>query len=161
MNTQFYDKVTDYKTLDYPISCVQYQQYKPKSTTNNYKVYFDFETVTNRTHKPYLVRYETEDDDSREFIGENCALDMLNNLPDKTHILLIAHNANYDVRFLLKHLSKEQPLVKGNRILSCNAVYYRYGNLHKQIHIQVKESLNIINMPLNKFGKSFNLDAEK
>ena len=97
MNTQFYDKVTEYKTLEYPTSCVQYQHYKPKETTKHYKVYFDFETITNKTHTPYLVRYETEDDDRREFIGENCAEDMLNNIPEK-HFLLIAHNANYDCR---------------------------------------------------------------
>ena len=59
---------------------------KPKETTKHYKVYFDFETVTNKTHTPYLVRYEPEDDDRREFIGENCAEDMLNNLPyEETH----------------------------------------------------------------------------
>ena len=99
MNTQFYDKVTEYKTLEYPTSCVQYQHYKLKVKTKHCKVYFDFETITNKTHKPYLVRYETEDDDREEFIGENCAEDMLNNLPYKKHILLIAHNANYDCRF--------------------------------------------------------------
>ena len=54
--------------------------------------------------------------------------------------MLIAHNANYDCRFLLKYLSNEKPLVKGSRILSCNAVYYRYGNLHKKIQIQIKDS---------------------
>ena len=80
MNTQFYDKVTEYKTLEYPTSCVQYQHYKPKETTEHCKVYFDFETVPNKTHS-YLAKYETEDDDRREFIGENCAEDMLNNPP--------------------------------------------------------------------------------
>ena len=91
---------------------------------------FDFETITNKTHRPYLVCYETEDGESRCFTCENCAVDMLNNLPDKKHIMLIAHNANYDCRSLFKYLSNEKPLVKGSRILSCNAVYYRYGNLH-------------------------------
>ena len=62
--------------------------------------------------------------------------------------MLIAHNANYDCIFLLKYISNEQPLVKGNRILSCNAVYYRYGNLHKQIDVQIKDSVKIINMLL-------------
>ena len=33
MNTQFYDKVTEYKTLEYPSSCVKYQQYEPNNTT--------------------------------------------------------------------------------------------------------------------------------
>ena len=36
-----------------------------------------------------------------------CAMDMLNDLPDKPAIMLIAHNANYDCRFLLEYLSKE------------------------------------------------------
>ena len=94
MNTQFYNKATEYTTLEYPSSCVRYQQYEPKNKTRFHKVYFDCETVTNKTHKPYPVRYETEDDARQEFIGENCALDMLNNLPYKKHILLIAHNAN-------------------------------------------------------------------
>ena len=62
--------------------------------------------------------------------------------------MLVAHNANYDCRFLLKYLSNEQPLVKGSRILSCNAVYYRYGNLHKKIEIKIKDSVKTINMPL-------------
>ena len=30
MNTQFYDKVTTYNTLEYPRSCVKYHQYEPK-----------------------------------------------------------------------------------------------------------------------------------
>ena len=51
--------------------------------------------------------------------------------------MLIAHNANYACIFLLKYISNEKPLVKGSRILSCNAVYYRYGNLHKKIYIQI------------------------
>ena len=84
MNTQFYDKVTTYNTLEYPQSCVKYQHYETKDKTKFYKVYFDFETDTSEyTHKPYLCCYETEDEIQREFIGENCAIDMLNNLPDK------------------------------------------------------------------------------
>ena len=161
MNTQFYDKVTEYKTLEYPSSCVKYQQYEPRNKTRFHKVYFDFETVTNKTHKPYLVRYETEDDVRQEFIGEHCALDMLNNLPYKKHILLIAHNANYDCRFLLQYLKHEKPLVKGGRILSCNAVYYRFGDKKQPINILIKDSLKIINMPLKQFGKRFKLDVEK
>ena len=61
MNTQFYDKVTTYNTLEYPQSCVKYQHYEPKDKTKFYKVYFGFETVTNETHRPYLACYETED----------------------------------------------------------------------------------------------------
>ena len=42
MNTQFYDKVTEYKTLDYPEACVKYQKYSPKEKTNIIRFYFDF-----------------------------------------------------------------------------------------------------------------------
>ena len=84
MNTQFYDKVEEYKTLEYPDNCVKYQNYEPKDSEYYYKVFFDFETDTSEyTHKPYLVRYETEDNEQREFIGEDCAIEMLNNLPNK------------------------------------------------------------------------------
>jgi len=123
MNTQFYDKVTEYKSLEYPQSSVKYQKYEPTDKHKFYKVFFDFETVTNKTHKPYLVRFETEDDVRAEFIGDNCAKAMLDNLPDKSHIMLIAHNANYDCRFLLDYLSNQKPLVKGGIILTCNAVF--------------------------------------
>ena len=54
-----------------------------KTKLNSIKFILNFETVTNKTHKPYLVCYETEDGESRCFTGENCAVDMLNNLPDK------------------------------------------------------------------------------
>ena len=70
MNTQFYDKVTEYKTLDYPESCIDYQTYKQKEQTKYYKVYFDFKTETSKIHSPYLVRYETEDGERRLFMGE-------------------------------------------------------------------------------------------
>ena len=77
MNTQFYDKVTEYRTLEYPESCVKYQMYKPKEKEEYYKVFFYFETDTSEfTHKPYLVRFETEDNEQKVFIGESCAIGM-------------------------------------------------------------------------------------
>ena len=162
MNTQFYDKVTEYKTLEYPEPCVEYQSYKPKEKKEWYKVYFDFETDTSEyTHKPYLVRFETEDNEQREFIGEDCAIEMLNNLPDKKNIMLIAHNANYDCRFLLKYLSQERSIVKGGRFLSTQATFYRNEDKKQPIKIKIKDSCKLIPMQLKEFGKSFKLDVKK
>ena len=153
---------TEYNTLEYPETCITEQKYKPKDDTDYYKVFFDFETITNEdTHKPYLVRFETEDNEQKEFIGENCAIDMLNNLPDKKKIMLIAHNANYDCRFLLNHLSHEKPIVKSGRFLSVDSVFYRYCDKHQPIKIKIKDSCKIIQMPSNDFGKSFKLDVHK
>ena len=86
---------------------------------------------------------------------------MLINLPNKQHIMLIAHNANYDCRFILQYLTRENPLVKGNRVLTCDGIFYRYGDIKQKNNIKIKDSLKMINMPLRKFGESFNLSLEK
>ena len=61
---------------------IKYQKFETKEKVKYHQVYFDFETITThvnesdvKSHMPYLVRYETEDDARREFIGSNCALD--------------------------------------------------------------------------------------
>jgi len=161
MNTQFYDKAVEYSTLEYPNTCIEFKTFKSKETNDYYKIFFDFETLTNKTHKPYLVRYETEEGEKKEYIGETCAIDMLNDLPYKPNIMLIAHNANYDCRFLLQYLTRDKTLVKGSRILTCSGVFYRFQDNKQPINIKIKDSLKIINMPLRKFGVSFNLDVSK
>ena len=43
---------------------------------------------------------------------------MLNALPtDRKEILLIAHNSDYDCRFILESLQNVKPIVKGGRFL--------------------------------------------
>ena len=116
MNTQFYDKIEDYDTLEYTQGSVKTQEHPKPKETKPYKVYFDFETFVRyrrdgNTHVPYLCRYETEDGVTREFIGvERGALDMLHNLPHERHILLIVHNSNYDSRFFMKYMRTMSPL---------------------------------------------------
>ena len=62
---------------------------------------------------PYLCRVHN-DDIQQEFIGiKTCAVDMLNALPhDKGDILLVAHNSDYDCRFIFEYLRKFQPIVE-------------------------------------------------
>ena len=55
---------------------------------------------------------------------------MLNNLStDKHEILLIAHNANYDCRFIQQYLQNVRPIVKSNRSLMLKGIYY--NPIHK------------------------------
>ena len=75
--------------------------------------------------------------------------------------MLIAHNANYDCRFLLKYLSQEKPIVKGGRFLSIDALFYRYFDNKQPLKIRIKDSCKLIQMPLRDFGKSFKLDVQK
>ena len=75
------------------------------------------------------------------------------------YITLIAHNAGYDFRFLLKHLFYGLSTIeKNNGLMSGKALYY-YKD--KMISLNIRDSLKLINMPLSKFGKCFNLKTEK
>ena len=74
---------------------------------------------------PYLC-WIYIDDIQQEFTGINkCAVDMLNALPHgKGDILWIAHNSDYDCRFILEYLQNVQPIVKSYRFLRITATYY-------------------------------------
>ena len=96
------------------------------------------------------------DDIQQEFIGINtCAVDMLNALPtDKGGILFIAHNSDYDCRFILECLQNVKPIVKSNRFLQIKATCFT-PKAEDSINIIVKESNKLIPMPLRDFGKCF------
>ena len=118
LTTQFYNKVDDYKTLEYNVPNCRLEEYV-ETYKSQYKIFFDFETVTSEyEHVPHLC-WIYNDDIQQEFIGINtCAVDMLNALPtDKKEILLIAHNSDYGCRFILDCLQNVQPIVKSHRFL--------------------------------------------
>ena len=59
---------------------------------------------------------------------------MLNALPtDKKEILPIAHNSDYDCRFILEYLQNVKPIVKGGRFLQIKATYYNPINKKKMV----------------------------
>ena len=101
-------------------------------------------------------------DIQQEFIGINtCAVDMLNALPtDKGEILLIAHNSNYDCRFILEYLNIVKPIVKSNRFLNIKATYYN-PKTKKKMNTIAKYYYMLVPMPLGGFGKCFILNVNK
>jgi len=178
--SNFHNKVKDFGSLEY--------DEKLNTKINKSKmlgightldiVYFDFEATTSRNdgveteHKPYCVY---TDKHRNGFFGEDCAKQLLDELVNKygTHkqhemidltykhkinLKLIAHNAGYDFRYLLKHLYNVKTIEKSNSIMSCNALAY---NRDLVLSIEIGCSLKMINMPLKKFGKCFNLDVKK
>ncbi len=100
---------------------------------------FDFETTTDgEYHRAYLcsarrVRYDEQEDLQEEvktFIGEDCGKQLIQWVgrtwvkEQKTHskgVLLIAHNASYDFRFIMKYVSPNYApkyTASGNRLKS-------------------------------------------
>jgi DNA polymerase III epsilon subunit-like protein len=73
-------------------------------------------------------------------------------------LILIAHNAGYDFRFIQQYITIQNLCQSGNRLLECSGKFF-YGK--KSIDIIIKDSYSVISMSLSKFGKCFNLPQEK
>jgi len=149
-STQFYDKVNDeILHLDYDESkCIRPVKISESRTNKMKNIFFDFETNPNGEHKAYLCRtYDGKT--SREFIGENCGLQMLFSLKQNTR--LIAHNATYDFRFLIQYLRNVSELARGNKLISAKGRFNDY-------EIEIKDSYHLITMPLRNFPKVFAIE---
>ena len=88
--------------MEYNKRSCRLEEYEEKKN-DCYKILFDFETLTSESgYMPYLC-WLYNDGIWQECIGINtCAVDMLNALPtEKQQIVLIAHNSDYDCRFML------------------------------------------------------------
>ena len=138
------------------------------SQKKTFTAVFDFETFANMKNKhiPYLgcVR-ELDGKEKNSFIGENsgkklldwCAKQARNQSTDR--IRLIAHNAGYDLNFIMKELNVVTGLIqKGTHLISCDAIYWYYE--HKMF-IEIRDSYNLISSPLRDFGKMFKLEQGK
>lgn len=149
-STQFYDMVNDEIVhLDYDEDkCVRPIKIGKPHDGKMQNLFFDFETNPNGEHKPYLCRtYDGKS--SREFIGENCGLQMLFSLKRNTR--LIAHNATYDFRFLIQYLRNVSELARGNKLISAKGRFNDYD-------IEIKDSYHLITMALRNFPKVFAIE---
>ena len=149
-STQFYDKVNDEIIhLDYDVEkCIRPIKIGKVKDNKMQNLFFDFETNPNGEHKAYLCR-TYDGSSSREFIGENCGLQMLFSLKRNTR--LIAHNATYDFRFLIQYLRNVSELARGNKLISAKGRFNDYD-------IEIKDSYHLITMPLRNFPKVFGID---
>lgn len=150
-SSQFYDKVGDnITTLEYDseINCIPVTTSKlDKDEMEN--VFFDFETYLddNNNHVPYLVCYYIGNE-KHSFFGEYCAYNFLKSLKKNTR--LIAHNANYDYRFLVKLLRGVNEISRGSRLIGCSGTFHN-------IKVEIKDSYHLISKPLRDFPSSFKL----
>jgi len=167
-SSQFYDKVHEFGSLEYGEKSLRYQAYEaPKAQRKGepaMRVFFDFETCfePGQEHKPYLCCFETEAGDQREFLGGGCALDMLRALTElgSDDLVLVAHNANYDCRFVLPFLDSQKVIDKDGRFLAIRGAFVNRVTGRK-VRLAIRDSIRMIDMALKKFGEAFNLDVEK
>ena len=134
--------------------------YKKDDEDEYINVYFDFETRTNGTHQEYLVRADVFP--NKCYTGEDCGKKMLLDLhywKPRNHFRLIACNAAYDLRFLLKYLSRPNLLERGKMLLRGHACFYYNATSSYDVIIQCAYAL--IPMPLRDYGKSFDLPVHK
>ena len=151
----------DIKSLEYNESKLKEVE-KPDSKKINKKcrnVFFDFETYndmkTNKT-TPYLCCIQSANM-KKNFIGYDCAFEMLEFLSytyKNETLRLIAHNASFDFRFIVRYLTQFNEIAKGTRLISGEGKY-------KKLTIKIKCSYHLISAPLKKFGKMFKLEQGK
>ena len=170
-SSHFYNLKTEIKDLTPHEKTMKENQYKPRTFTadidskkQKYRpfvnVYFDYETTTEGKHEEYLVRASCFPD--TEFVGENCGrklLYALTNKYKKYNLRLIAHNAGYDLRFIMKHLSQISLIERGKMLLRGDAEFYIRSGY--SIRVQIQDSYALIPSPLRDFGDMFKLDVEK
>ena len=176
LDTQYANEVGEITDLTYLDTDIQPNKVYNKKingnliTTYNYGkevqlkfelVYFDFETVTEgENHSAYLVC----NSETQTKYGADCGKLMLYDLCNKfgatTEVLiLVAHNAGYDYRFIMKHLILDSETTSGKRLLQSTGKFC-YGK-GKFMKIIIKDSLSISSMSLDKWGKAMKVPSEK
>jgi hypothetical protein len=98
-------------------------------------IVFDFETYTSKNHIPYCCCSIDENNIKSRFIGEDCGEQLLKSV--KSDVILMAHNAKYDMRFIIKHLSKCSEIVNGSSFITFSGYYGKFK-------IIIKDSYKLI-----------------
>jgi len=121
------------------------------------EVFFDFETTTEgNKHTPYLCVV-----DNKTFYGKDCGKQMLDYIGLKysyAPIRLIAHNAGYDLRFIVEYMRELNIIERGHMLLRANG---KYGTGKKSYSLQVQDSYALISMKLSGFSEVFGMSQEK
>ena len=159
--TIHYNRGFEIGSLDY--DGAKENKYLEKDDDNFQNVFFDCECSTDgEKHKAYLVRCDVI---NKQFLGEDCCKKMLYKLVDKyegKNIRLIAHNAGYDLRFIMEHLIVDPVkgiIQRGKFLLRGHfRFYYAKG---KYIKIQIQDSYSLIPEKLIKFTDMFKIKQEK
>jgi hypothetical protein len=184
LNTQYANEVNDITNLEYEDddvddgtkwnkkyvkkingNMITYKSFGMSKTEKFELVFFDFETITEgEKHIPYLVCNSSTNE---TYYGENCGKEMLHCLVNKLCygddpvkvIILMAHNAGYDYRFIIDYLVMDTEITSGKKLLeSVGRFYYGKG---KYVRIVIKDSYSLCGLSLAKWGEAMKVPSEK
>ena len=178
LDTQYADSTDEIINLEYNETDTQPNRIYKKKIDENYitsfnfgkevkekfeLVFFDFETITEGEHHiPYLV---CDSFSNKTHYGEDCGKQMLYSLCNKLvknnikTIILVAHNAGYDYRFIMKYLMMDSEITSGKKLLEAKGkFYYKKG---EYIKIIIKDSYSIAGLGLDNWGKAMKVPSEK
>ena len=178
LDTQYADPTNEITSLEYDETDTQPNKIYTKKIDGNYitsynfgkevkekfeLVFFDFETITEgEYHIPYLV---CDSFSNKTHYGEDCGKQLLYSLCNKLvkcgvkTIILVAHNAGYDYRFIMKYLMMDSEITSGKKLLEAKGkFYYKKG---EYIKIIIKDSYSIAGLGLDKWGKAMKVNSVK
>ena len=162
--SQYHDMfdINDIKSLEYNDENLKENEYKPKKGSNDFvNLFFDFETTTNGDiHIEISCSVTDNYGITKSFTGDKCGNQLLNYCVKKygMKLRLIAHNVNYDYRFIYKYLCGINELSPNNRLMTAEAKFYYFG---KYAEILIKDSYSLISSTLKSFKDMFNIDVKK
>ena len=153
LTTQYYDQVEqEIKELstDQYLLC----EYKESNKTDESLIYYaDFETYTNgEKHEEFMVAVSDNKNNIKTFIGSECALSLLNLLPDKAQCYF--HNLGYDFSFIIKKVVPLSIIKTGSKVKMFKCIY-------RNKTITFRDSYALISHPLKNFSSIFKLESKK
>ena len=117
------------------------------------------DVVTGAKHTAFIAGYCTEAQDVRQFWGDNCVEQMLDDIVSRFggggKILVYFHNLKYDFSVMASDLTKILSVVKREGLL------YTVTLLHRGCKVVLRDSYKLIVAPLSSFQKMFNLPQGK
>lgn len=164
LTTPYFNEINEINHLEYSKKNIslEYNEFKPKKEDKFINIYFDFETITENKHIPYLCCYCDKNGKNKTFYGEDSGKKLLYDLTKQypnENIRLIAHNAGYDFRFIYQYLTRLEVIDRGKMLLRAYGVFYYEKT--KFIKIEIQDSFALIPMKLSNFSKTFKIDCKK
>lgn len=131
--------------------------------------FFDFETTTDGVkHRPYLARVAGESKvftnpyTNRKGYDKMIGYEMLKHLAVKhegENLLLFAHNAGYDIKFLFDFIMWEKVIQRGTSLLrGYGKFYYEKG---KYVMVSIQDTKAYLVCQLKDFSDMFKLEVRK